>query len=352
MDFDVAIVGAGPAGSAAALQLRALEGGRNARICLIDKAEFPRPKLCGGGITSRTEELLACLGVSVTVPFVPVTEVRFVHGGGTDTENGRSLFKIVRREQFDESLVREVCRRGVELISGDAVRSLRADESGVRIEFASGRLLHARMVIGADGANSTVRRQLVPKQIRVSPFIALEVLTPGHDAVGRATFDFTTIAEGVKGYVWDFPSLIDGKPFMNRGIASIGEVPERALHGVFADALRHRGIDLESIRLEGAWAPVYDPLREQSAPRVVLAGDAVGIDPWLGEGISSAIGTGILAGHVAAMVLESGDFAFEDHRERIASSAVGEAMATRMEMAARFYGTPTFERVARMKVAS
>lgn len=337
--YDIAIVGAGPAGVAASLQVRALPAGRHARVCLIDRVRFPRPKLCGGGLTARTEELLACLGVRVTVPFVPVDEVRFVTPTETSTRTGTALFKVVRREEFDASLVQEAVNRDVELLVGDAVRRFRSDENGITIELESGQCILASIVIGADGANSVVRRCLVPRRVRVAPFVALEVLTPGHDERGRhATFDFRTIADGVRGYSWDFPSLVEGEPFMNRGIASIGEVPRTTLREMFAKVLRHRGVELYDENLEGAWAPVYDPEREQSAPRVLLAGDAVGIDPWLGEGISSAIGTGILAGHVAAAAAETGQVGFEDYPMRLSRSSVGEVLQRNLDMAQRVYG--------------
>jgi len=116
------------------------------------------------------------------------------------------------------------------------------------------------------------------------------------------------------------------------------EVPQSTLRTVFGEVLRARGVELRDEDLEGAWAPVYDPEREQSAPRVLLAGDAVGIDPWLGEGISSAIGTGIVAGHFASAALETGAFGFEEYRSRIVTSTVGEALRANREMASRFYG--------------
>ncbi len=337
--FDIAIVGAGPAGVAAALQIRALAAGREARVCLLDRAVFPRPKLCGGGITARTEQLLACLGVALDVPYVRVSEVRFLMPGESATRTGAALFKVVRREEFDAFLLGKALDRGVESKSGDAVRQLRVDDEGVLLTLASGAVLRAAIVIGADGANSTVRRCLVPRKVRVEPFVALEILTPGHDPAARATFDFRTLAEGVRGYAWDFPSLVGGRPFMNRGIASIGEVPRGTLREVFRRVLRARGVECMDTDIEGAWAPLYHPEREQSAPRVLLAGDAVGIDPWLGEGISSAIGTGILAGHLAAAALESGAFGFEDYRERIAASTVGRALRANLTMASRFYGS-------------
>jgi flavin-dependent dehydrogenase len=336
---DIAIVGAGPAGTAAALQVAALPEGRRARVALIDAAFFPRPKLCGGGITARTEELLASLGVEGSVPAVDIHEVRFVFRDRTESQTGSPSFRVIRRDEFDAMLVEEACRRGAILMPGDAVRSLSTRGDAVVVELASGRMLQASIVIGADGANSIVRRRLVPESVHAAPFIALEVLTPGHDpgASQRAIFDFRSIQTGIRGYTWDFPSMIDGREITNRGICAIGEVPQRTLKHAFSEALAMRGIDLEACKLEGAWAPVYDPRRVQSSPRVLLAGDAVGIDPWLGEGISSAIGSGIIAGHMAVRALATGEVEFADYRERILRSTVGQGLLRNLLIAQSFY---------------
>lgn len=342
---DVLIVGAGPAGCAAALQLLALRPGRGDRIALVDGAVFPRPKLCGGGITPRTEELLASLGVEVAVPSVDVEEMRFLLPERTILERGPRLFRVVRRERFDAALVDEASRRGAELRCGFPVQRLEATPAGIAVRLASGEMLEASVVVGADGANSVVRRDLVPAGAQAEPFVALEILTPGHGAdPARATFDFRPGTQGVRGYAWDFPSIIDGEPFMNRGIASIGPTPGIVLKDVFRSVLRDRRLCLDDHPLQGAWAPVYDPRREQSAPRVLLAGDAVGIDPWLGEGISSAIGTGIIAGHFAARALEDGDVGFADYGQRIASSTVGQHLLRNARLAAGFYGEVTASR--------
>ena len=96
-------------------------------------------------------------------------------------------------------------------------------------------------------------------------------------------------------------------------------------------------MSLDEWVVEGAAVPIYDPLSLQSAERVLLAGDAVGGDPWFGEGISVAIGTGMLAAHSAAHAIESNDFCFSDYTGRVRKSAVGWQLRRNRAAAHRFY---------------
>ena len=90
----------------------------------------------------------------------------------------------------------------------------------------------------------------------------------------------------------------------------------------------------------GATIPMYDPTLPQSAPHVVLAGDAVGVDPWLGEGISVAIGTGMVAAHATIDAFSRRDFSFREHRRRLRGSAVGEQLRRNRVFARSFYQAP------------
>jgi len=128
---------------------------------------------------------------------------------------------------------------------------------------------------------------------------------------------------------------------MNRGIFDSRLRRPQApvpLKQAFEAALHARGVALAECTLLGHPARCYDPAARHSAPRVLLAGDAVGCDPLLGEGITSALGLGILAAETAVDGLARDDLRFRDYERRIRTSAVGRWLRVRRLTAHVFYG--------------
>ena len=340
-DYDVIIIGAGPAGTAAAIQLAARDPGLAARTLMIDRAVFPREKLCGGGVVRQADRLLSFLNVRVAVPSVPIDTVRFDYEGGSSTRHMPGAFRVVRRADFDAALLVAAKSRGIAASEGERVTGVRRESDCIRV-ITTRSEFRARMLIGADGASSLVRRSLVGGKQR-KRFVALEVLTDRRsngsaDGNGdTAAFDFRPTARGLRGYYWDFPCLHNGVPAMNRGVGGTHWPGDGGLQGLFSRQLKERGVSLNADSLQGATIPLYDPYLPQSAERVVLAGDAVGVDPWLGEGISVAIGTGMIAAHAVVEAFETGDFSFRDHHRRIRNSAVGDELRRNRVVARSFY---------------
>ena len=183
----------------------------------------------------------------------------------------------------------------------------------------------AKVVVAADGSNSTVRSLLKWKSNGKARL--LEVLTPesGQENAfqqGIAHFDFRPLADGLQGYYWDFLSLIAGRPFMNRGIFDSRvrpELPRAALKPLLADAMVLRERNLSDVELKGHPIHLFDHGSDFARPRLLLVGDAAGADPLFGEGISFALAYGEVAAGAIADAFERHDFHFADYRSRILS---------------------------------
>jgi geranylgeranyl reductase family protein len=337
--YDVIVVGAGPAGTATAIQLALNDPAVAKRTLVLDAAVFPREKLCGGGIVRESDRLLGHLGVEVDVPSVPIHAIRFQYEGGSAVHRGANLFRVVQRAEFDHVLLSAAKLRGATVREGERVVRLVRERDCVCVETRSGSY-RARIVIGADGTRSVVRSSLVGPD-RGERFVALGTLTPWNDGsdddLNTAVLDFRPVARGLRGYAWDFPSLRSGQRRMNRGLGGSRWPSGVSAGQLFAELLEARGVDPGRFRPLGGSAPLYDPESPQSAERVLLAGDAVGVDPWFGEGISVAIGTGILAAHAASEALAEGRFDFAGYRERVRESAVGWRLTRSRLLAEPFY---------------
>lgn len=344
--YQVVIVGAGPGGTAAALRLAARGPALAAQTLVLDRAVFPRRKLCGGGVTQHGWALLDALGVAVDVPAYPVHHMRLIYRDLEATFHWRNVFRIVQRDEFDLALLNAVAARGVAVRQGVTLREIHPDGGGVTLVTDAGEL-RTRVVIGADGANSVVRQKLgLSRPDRVSRL--MEVLTPVADpartpefAGHTAVFDFTPIAHGVQGYYWDFPAYREGQAVMNRGLYDSRVRPDRPradLKPVLAAELEQRRLELGAVKLMGHPERWFDPRERHAVPGVVLAGDAAGTEPWLGEGISHALDFGTRAADAVCDAFQAGDFSFSGYSRAIAESSLGRRLRLKRWIAHYVYG--------------
>jgi geranylgeranyl reductase family protein len=288
--YDVAVVGAGPSGSTTAYHLAKA----GARVLLLDRAEFPREKPCGGGVTARAFE-------RAPVDLTPVVEreidrVRFSFrlGGKFDYGYPETLVYMTQRHRMDEFLMQEAVEAGADFHGGSVVRNLELDKGGVRIA-ANGDVYEAGAVVGADGANGVVARHAGLKPV-TDPPVALEAHFPYDGADAPAPWqDMLALELGSMpgGYGWSFPKA----DHFNVGCGGWHSQGGK-LRSHLTALRRHYGLQkAPMLNLQGH----HLPTRDEGAPivrgRALLVGDAAGlVDPMSGEGIFSAF----VSGHLAA----------------------------------------------------
>jgi menaquinone-9 beta-reductase len=314
VEWDVLVAGAGPAGIATAVAL-ARRGVR--RVLVVDRASFPRAKPCGGGLTGHTVEAMAALGLTLSVPHFPSPRARVRFGDEVRTvELGRPV-QVVRREEFDASLVEQARALGIEVREKTSLAGFTVEDGGVTT--ALGR---ARVLVGADGVGSLVRKRLQPREGRPIRLFRLEIAGATDDAM---LYDFTPMADGLRGYLWIFP-VPGGR--LNVGLM---HYPGTALSGAELTSLLHRHLQAHDIRLDGpargwpAWG--YLPGATVSAPHLCLVGDAAGIDALTGEGIAVGMEQGLVAADTIVGALDRGDFRLAGYRRALRRATVGRELA-------------------------
>jgi geranylgeranyl reductase family protein len=350
-DYEIIIAGAGPSGCAAALHLSNLDPDLAGRVLLLDKAVFPRKKLCAGGVSADAETALRQLGLGLDLPTVPVHTTRFVLPTGCLTFQQSVHFRVVRREQFDHFLFQSALGRGVVTRDGEAVEGVVNTPDGVIVSTSKDEY-RAKILVAADGANGMLRGRLgLSRAGRV--MVAMELHAPRADASipnfgdNTAVVDLSVLSRGVPGYCWVFPTVSEGPTVISLGILASPSGAEGGtpLKDAFARWLAELGLDLSAFELHAHPILRYEPKAACSLPRVLFVGDAAGVDPLFGEGISSALVLGTLAAQSAVEALRRGDFSFSDYEERIRLSDIGSTMRRRRMIARRLYSRPKLARL-------
>jgi geranylgeranyl reductase family protein len=287
--FDVAIVGAGPAGSRAAWRLARA----GARVAIFD-GSHPREKPCGGGVTGRALDLVGDAIVPAGLAGVPVDGATFEHGGrtvamGVDRLSGRHpRLTVMSRRVFDEALLLAAREAGAHLVSA-RVRTITAGGHGWTLTSGE-HVVQADWLLGADGPNSFVRRTVQ----RAFPRGELSIATGYY--VHGCTSSRIAIAfeDDPAGYLWSFPR----PDHLAVGVCAQADQSSPAVLLPLVTRWMTRNVT-NAVRLERYSWPIPSLgvaalRREQpSGAQWMLLGDAGGmVDPVTREGIYFALASG------------------------------------------------------------
>ncbi len=316
MLYDVAVVGAGPAGATAAKLLCE----KGVRTILLEKTTLPRDKPCGGGLQMRVLHRFKYLeehGLidSYSTLFQIHTSTLTHH---LDLHQNKPLQAMVLRKRFDKDLVDLATRNGAILRCGGAVQDLTREKDIMRLILSDGTSVTSRVVIGADGIWSTIAKKIGMKQENNSIGISLYAEYPmsqetiqklyGHERGVHIHIQ----PNGVAGYGWVFPKHehvnIGVVEFRQALKSSMGKKNLHASYAYYLQSLKQQKLlpsKLPTTSTHGGAFPTC-PMKKLTADQVLLCGDAGGLaNPMTGEGIFSAMCSGEIAAKTIIKALEN-----------------------------------------------
>ncbi len=316
--YDIIIVGAGPAGSAASIIL----ANKGFKVAIIEKKNLPRHKHCGGCISSRSISSLQKLGINIESVSLHKYKGFTMRYGDLVTGYDWGDMKVygVYREVFDYAITNKAIDAGVVILKNQ-VKKLRMEDDIIFVFLDNDNILETKVLFGADGIHSIIRKEIGVTYQKNKLGFCLETEVPATDEIidsynDRLSLDFSYFKEG---YIWAFPKKL-GKT-INIGFGTDfhtvknSKIPIKEILQRYA---QDKGLSLP--RIHGAFIPFGGTVDCFGRNTVILLGDAAGlVSPLSGEGISYALESGIYAAESAIDFFEHNTPLLESYSRKLNS---------------------------------
>jgi len=343
-EYDVIIIGGGPAGLSTWFYLNLKAPEIATRTLLIEKEKYPRDKICGGALGGWTEKILNQLDINIDIPSVDINTVECRLGEKVIQINQKNFFRIIRRIEFDQALVQIAKKRGLRIQENETFSDFKRNKQNIYIHTDKN-IYKSKILIGADGALSSVRRKMNPN---IKPILApgLEIFNPvdlTYDSEfneKKVVLDFSLIKKGLQGYVWHFPCIMNNTPTINHGIVDFcisSKKPKINIKDMLSQELKLRNINTTYQSWRGHPIPWFNYDADIAQPNILLVGDSAGIEPAIGSGIHLALSYGEVASFSIVQALQKNDYSFIDYKTLIQSHILGKYIKKLTELSKIMY---------------
>ena len=344
MQYDIVIVGAGPAGCACALALK----NSGLRVAILDKQTFPRDKVCGDAIPGRAIKTLRSIDPSFEAAFrqfpnkFATKKTALYFKGQAITFNWVGEAYTCTRMEFDNflfSLVKE--NTATQILTSSSPGNIVINKDGVSIPIKNSDLvLTAKLIIGADGAQSVVAKQLTNKTVDRDHYVgSVRAYFKNVSGLNNDTTDIYFEKRFLPSYLWVFP-LPNNMSNVGFGMLS-SEIAKRKINikTAFYDFIEQTPELKAKFKdatlcgeLEGFGLPLGSKIHTLSGERFMLTGDAASlIDPISGDGIGNAMLSGKLAAEQAVRCFEQSNYTADNMKgyNNALIKAIGKELQTR-----------------------
>ncbi len=248
-DFSAIIIGGRGGRDSTWLHLHKYARSLALKALLIDKAVFPRDKLCAGSVGGWSPLVLKQLGIDLDIPSVLVSDVESKFEKEIFLHHQPDCIQVVQRVEFDHALVKTALGKDLSLHEDEVLIDATRDNNRLIVKTSKG-TYRAQILVGADSALGMVHRKMLPPQkqhLARTVQIFAPVDSQYHPEFDRKkiVWDFTPVKEGLQGYVYHFPCLINNVPSMAHGVDDVriyNSKPWADLKKIFSRALQSRNI--------------------------------------------------------------------------------------------------------------
>jgi len=330
---DVLIAGAGPGGASTSIFL-AKEGIPH---IIIDKAVFPRNKVCGDALSAKSVGMLKRMSPGWEHHFLGDTSRAIVSSGMQFIASDHTVLEIPfsmeatvvndppgfvsKRIDFDQQLLGLIDSQYAQLLTGTLLECIETTKDGLLVtvnQNGSRKTIFTKLIVGAEGRNSMVAKKLAHHVIEEGHFSAgirgyYHGVTDMHS---RNFIELHFLKEVQPGYLWIFP-LPNG--LANVGVCMLSKsiaAKKANLKQLMQDAIDHHPVIKQRFtgaviqgKIEGWGLPLGSKKRKLSGHRFLLTGDAASlIDPFTGEGIGNAMVSGLVAARIIKKAVQANDY--------------------------------------------